>query len=44
MYNHIFETYKNYDMPHDWHIHQTASVMATEKVYEYPPSQHELPH
>ena len=44
MENCISETYKNSVILNGWHIYQTASDMAMEKMWAYPPSQHALPH
>ena len=38
--NHLFETYKNYVMPHGRHIYQTAYDMAMSKMGAYLPYQH----
>ena len=44
MDNRLFETYKKSVMPHGIHIYATASAMAMDKMCEYPPYQHALPH
>ena len=42
--NRLFETYKNYVIPHGCHIYATESDMAMTTICAYPPSQHALPH
>ena len=42
--NCLFETYKNYVVPHDCHIYGTAADILMYKMCEYPPSQHAIPH
>ena len=44
MDSHIFETYKNYVMPHDFNIHQTAYEMAMDTMWAYPLYQHTSAH
>ena len=42
--NRLFDTYKNYLMPHGRHIYATAADMDMATICAYPPSQHALPY
>ena len=44
MDNFLFETYKNYVMPHGRHIYVTEYDMDMATTCAYPPPQHSLPH